>query len=273
MCGRSRNVEWVRGVLVSGGLIEHDASGVCVVSLRGDVDIARVPDIRKAISRELDDGTIAVVLDLSAVDYADSSALGMMLWIDSVVAPRGGRVVLAGANEHISRTLELTGLASVARSLTVSGDVESALSKFAPTPVDDQPDQVRDFSVEADVAKLGSARDRVCAALSDVGFTDAILYDIRVAVGEALANAVIHGSKTVADRVDVSVSRYPDRVMIEVTDSGEGFDDLMVGAPGGLSLSGRGVSFMRRLVDRVDFLASPSGGTVVRLTQHRPAAG
>ena len=88
---------------------EH-RDGTAVISLLGDLDIVT--------SRQLDD-TLAdsrrtldrVVLDLSAVDFMDTSSLAVIVshWKSLVAA--GGSLALAGARFQYTRTLWITGLA------------------------------------------------------------------------------------------------------------------------------------------------------------------
>jgi len=70
------------------------------------------------------------------------------------------------------------------------------------------------------------------------------MFDIRVAVGEALANAIKHGSpKGEGDNVDVVVTAYPDRIKVAVTDRGTGFDGQLARQLDPYAPSGRGVLF------------------------------
>lgn len=95
------------------------------------------------------------------------------------------------------------------------------------------------------------------------------MFDIKVAVGEALANAVRHGSPGgPTDEVEVDIHAYPDRVMIQVRDSGAGFDGESSCRDDVFAAGGRGVMFMRALMDGVEFTCRPEGGTAVTLTKH-----
>jgi len=90
-----------------------------------------------------------------------------------------------------------------------------------------------------------------------------------VAVSEALSNAAVHGNALKAGtHVDVRVRVKPRAgVVVEVRDSGPGFDVLRVSDPTDdehlLVPGGRGVFIMRRLVDRVEY---NEAGNRVRLS-------
>ncbi len=86
----------------------QDAS--LVVRLRGDLDIVT--------SRELDD-TLSkarkthqhVVLDLSGVEFMDTSSLAVIVGHWKGVTAAGGSLSLAGARYQYTKTLWITGLA------------------------------------------------------------------------------------------------------------------------------------------------------------------
>ena len=109
--------------------ISHALEGhACVARLSGDIDTAIVPELRDELDHSIEAGCANVVLDLTHVTYADSSALGLLVWLDHKLRPCGGRVLLAGANQDVSRILELSGLASLTTSIAVTEDVASALA-------------------------------------------------------------------------------------------------------------------------------------------------
>ena len=88
---------------------EH-RDGTAVISLLGDLDIVT--------SRQLDD-TLAdsrrtldrVVLDLSAVDFMDTSSLAVIVGHWKKLTARNGTLALAGARYRYTKTLWITGLA------------------------------------------------------------------------------------------------------------------------------------------------------------------
>ena len=115
--------------------------------------------------------------------------------------------------------------------------------------------------------------ERVLAAVRDAGLTHEQQDDLAVAVAEALSNAALHGHKLAPRRVvRVTIEVPPGGgAVVEVTDSGEGFDSAKVSDPTDparvLMPGGRGVFLMKRLVDHLDYNAA---GNSVRLTMHAP---
>ena len=254
--------------------IERSAgSQACVVRLGGDVDIAAVPEIRVAIDSVVTSGCTSVVLDLADVEYADSSALGLLVWIDRRLHPWGGRVVLAAADRNVSRVLELSGLVGVAPSLSTAADVAEALGGLSIPAAHSDARWERTLRSPARPDEMSRMRTRVCDLVGPLGLSESALFDLKVAVGEALANAVRHGSSSSGDQVAVTVSAYDDRVCVSVRDRGRGFDGATPAGDDVYASGGRGIMFMHALADVVEFCRSEDGGTIVRLTKCLPAAG
>jgi serine/threonine-protein kinase RsbW len=91
--------------------------------------------------------------------------------------------------------------------------------------------------------------------------SDELLADLKLALTEAASNSVRHAYG--ADRVgvvEISYELRPDRLVIEVTDEGEGFDPAEAnGPPDELSEGGLGIAIIRAIADEVEIGAQPSG--------------
>ena len=240
----------------------------CVARLYGDVDTAVVPELREELGSAIETGCTNLILDLTHVTYADSSALGLLVWLDHKLLPNDGRVMLAGANGDVSRILELSGLARLATSISVSSDVETALAGLEMAQVPSESLWRREICIAADVNRLAAVRDEVAELVAPLGFSESAIFDIKVALGEALANAVRHGAPAGDGRVCVEVIAFDDRVVLEIADNGAGFDGVHFASDDLYAPSGRGIMFMRALMDRVEFETAPGGGTLVRLMKH-----
>jgi anti-anti-sigma factor len=243
---------------------------VCVMRILGDIDMTTAPDVQVALESAVNRGCINVVLDLERVPYADSAALGLIVWTDRLLEPKGGRLILAGADRNVARVLELSGLIGAGHTISAAADAAEAMAGLELSPVCAAPLWVREFEFPAVPASLSLGRSEVCDVVESLALSDAALFDVRVAVGEALSNAIRHGSPGggEGDVVHVDVTAYPDRVSIEVRDRGSGFDGEARTDGDPYASSGRGVMFMRALMDRVDFVRLPGGGTAVTLVKH-----
>ncbi len=93
---------------------------------------------------------------------------------------------------------------------------------------------------------------------------------VGIAVREAVANAVKHGNKLDPEKqVMIDFGVEDDCIVIRVEDEGEGFivDEVAdpLAAENMLKPSGRGIFYMKRFMDGINYSFRPDGGTVVTL--------
>jgi anti-sigma regulatory factor (Ser/Thr protein kinase) len=124
----------------------------------------------------------------------------------------------------------------------------------------------REHSIQADLSLLKEARDFAARAAEDFGFDGADCYDVKLAMSEAVTNAIQHGSSSPSDPIRIVVAEESGALIFEVIDTGH-FRPLV--RRGALPESGRGLEFMRLLMDEVDLQPSLNG-TLLRFTK-RPA--
>ena len=125
-----------------------------------------------------------------------------------------------------------------------------------------------EFEVPGRGEMLAEIRARVVKFARSMPFNHEQIEDIRLAVGEASANAIRHGRAPGSCKIHVKMERRPGCLKVRISDQGCGFDpgSVTVPPPGSLRAGGRGIMLMRALVDKVDFrFASP--GTCVELTK------
>lgn len=99
-------------------------------------------------------------------------------------------------------------------------------------------------------------------------FSQDDLEKIETAVGEAVLNAVRHGSPLGSkNRITVHSSCSESGLIIEISDEGKGFNPEEVQKPDPYQLrsSGYGIALMRGMMDEVTFSRNEKGGTTVRL--------
>ena len=126
------------------------------------------------------------------------------------------------------------------------------------------------LEIPRDFGAMSSARDEVAVLVAPLGLSADAVFDIKVALGEALTNAISHGApKHGTGVVTVVVSAYEDRLVIEVSDRGCGFDPANTLTPDLDATRGRGIMFMRALMDSVQFESTEPCGTLVRLVKAR----
>ncbi|HEX9378156.1 MAG TPA: ATP-binding protein [Gaiellaceae bacterium] len=103
-------------------------------------------------------------------------------------------------------------------------------------------------------------------ALTGIGrlreLSDELLADLKLALTEAASNSVRHAYGETRDVgvVEISYELHSDRLVIEVTDDGEGFDPgAAEGHPDELSEGGLGIAIIRAIADEVEIGAQPGG--------------
>ena len=94
-----------------------------VVALNGEIDIHSAPRMREKLVELISQGRCRIVLDLRAVDFLDSSGLGVIVGALQRVRSAGGDLTVAGAPPQIHRVIEMSGLAGV---FSMFDDVDSA---------------------------------------------------------------------------------------------------------------------------------------------------
>lgn len=98
--------------------------GCAVVAPEGTIDLHTSPRLKHQLTDVLEEATPELVVDLSRVDFVDSSGLGVLVCTLKYIRVRGGSFCLVCPPGPILRLLRITGLDRV---FTVYATVENAL--------------------------------------------------------------------------------------------------------------------------------------------------
>jgi len=125
---------------------------------------------------------------------------------------------------------------------------------------------------------VGLARVAVAAFVSGVDFNLSDLEEIKVAVSEAVSNAIIHGYEGMSSgTVWLSASLSGNALEIVVEDTGKGIADLeqamLPGTGSDPERLGLGFVFMKSFMDKVDVQTEVGQGTRVTLLKTLPVNG
>jgi len=97
--------------------------GVHVVALRGELDLRAVGELQAALAQGDEDGRIC--LDLTELEFIDSSGLATVIRAHQAMAAVGGALAVACRDQgSVRRTFETTGLTTL---LTVNENRAQAL--------------------------------------------------------------------------------------------------------------------------------------------------
>jgi anti-anti-sigma factor len=86
------------------------AYGTVIVALGGDLDVVSAPAVRERLLSLLHRGACWLVLDMSAVRYADASGLAVLVSTQRRASLLGGGVRLAAPRPEVAEVLAVTGL-------------------------------------------------------------------------------------------------------------------------------------------------------------------
>jgi anti-anti-sigma factor len=98
--------------------------GAVIVALEGDLDIASAPAVRERLLILLRPGACRLVIDMSAVRYADASGLAVLVGTQRRAGLLGGWLRLAALRPEVAAVLTVTGLS---RHLAVYPTVQAAV--------------------------------------------------------------------------------------------------------------------------------------------------
>lgn len=84
--------------------------GWIVVAVSGELDVSSAPRLRSMIVEAATAGGVNVVLDLSGVEFVDSTGLGVIVGSLKRLRGLGGDLRLAGGDQGVRRVFEMTGL-------------------------------------------------------------------------------------------------------------------------------------------------------------------
>jgi anti-sigma B factor antagonist len=110
---------------VSSERLEGDAGAVRV---SGEVDMYTAPQLKQCLLELIDGGARRIVVDLSAVTFIDSTALGVLIGGVRRVHAAGGAMALVVTGRPVHRVLSITGLDRV---FSIHDTFEDALASLA----------------------------------------------------------------------------------------------------------------------------------------------
>ena len=92
---------------------EQKTDGVLVLGVSGKIHTEASEELLKKLNALIDQGEWHLLLDLSGVDYINSSGLRVLLTVAKKLNGLSGKMVLATVTELIQQILRVSGCASV----------------------------------------------------------------------------------------------------------------------------------------------------------------
>lgn len=189
------------------------ASGI-TFKLGGELDSATCDELVSRFEQlALDAGSPDLVLDLSEVSFIDSSGMRAIILIERSAGEHGFALTILPPADALTDLLHLTGIADHATLAPHAGDA-SPTAPFV---------ERIELVLPREPTAPARARAELREAFGDrLGDTDRAT--ITLLTSELVTNAVIHPDPGVGGSIGLRITAYADRVRIEVSDAGAGFD-------------------------------------------------
>ena len=234
------------------------------LSLQGRLDYSNVSEATAAVEKLACEEQTCVSLDLGGVESIDTAVIEGLAESANLLKNRQRRLHLRSASPAVQRVLENLLLLDLF-CLKAECDRNCPISTSGASPAW----AIDVFTLPCEVSRCAEARDRVDGITCEVGFGECARHDIRLAVGEAIANAVSHGrSGHGNDTFTVSCMATGDKICISVSDKGPGFspENNPTLEEALLLEHGRGLHCIRAVMSELSF--NFDNGTTVRMIKN-----
>ena len=94
-------------------LATREEDGRAIVAVGGEIDVYTAPKLRDQITELVSDGAYNIVIDLEAVEFLDSTGLGVLVGGLKKVRAHDGSLELVCTLERLLKIFRITGLAKV----------------------------------------------------------------------------------------------------------------------------------------------------------------
>jgi anti-sigma B factor antagonist len=92
-------------------LESHPAADGDTVIVRGEIDTATAPQLRDLLNELVDGGSTRILLDCRALDFLDSSGIGVLVAVRKRLG-EDGALTLEAPPAHVRKVLDLTGVSA-----------------------------------------------------------------------------------------------------------------------------------------------------------------
>jgi anti-sigma B factor antagonist len=195
-----------------------EAQSGLTIKLAGELDSAASTELIERVEQALAalEGR-ELVIDLDEVSFIDSSGMRALILIERRAEDELTALVIAPAPPAVTELLRITGLGDRLPLTPLAHDAAPA------GPFLERIEIALDRDADAPAKARAELRQAIVGRLSDRDTATATLL-----TSELVTNAVIHPGQAVEGSVGLRITTFPDRVRVEVTDEGSGFE------PGGL---------------------------------------
>ena len=120
------------------------------------------------------------------------------------------------------------------------------------------------MTIDAKPERLAEAREWAQRAAAEAGLGEADCYQVKLAISEAVANAIQHGSQSAGDSIRVTAFQSDGSLIFEVRDNGTFVAPMSRATTE--DESGRGLELVTLMMDEVH-ITSTGEGSLLRLSK------
>ena len=110
--------------------VEQDS--ITQLSLTGKLDLMNAVDVKEKVKSFLDRNRTRIHIDMSGVDFINSSGLGAMVSLLKEIRMRQGRLTISNLAPYIVEIFEITQLSNV---FEIYATTEEAMASYRSTPI------------------------------------------------------------------------------------------------------------------------------------------
>lgn len=108
-------------------ITEEKKDGIAILKLEGRLDAASAKEIKSKINELVKYDRIKIVMDLSEINFIDSTGLGCMVSCLRTVSQKGGDIKITGLQTQVRAVFELTRLHRI---FQIFDDTDTAIKNF-----------------------------------------------------------------------------------------------------------------------------------------------
>lgn len=106
-------------------LSTKEVDGTTIVAVGGEIDVYTAPKLRDRITELVAEGIYTIVIDMEAVEFLDSTGLGVLVGGLKKVRAHDGSLELICTQDRLLKIFRITGLAKV---FVIHDSAEGALA-------------------------------------------------------------------------------------------------------------------------------------------------
>ena len=94
-------------------LATNEVDGATIIAVGGEIDVYTAPKLRDKITELVANGVYDIIVDMEAVEFLDSTGLGVLVGGLKKVRAHDGKLELVCTQDRLLKIFRITGLAKV----------------------------------------------------------------------------------------------------------------------------------------------------------------